>query len=313
MRFTQIYQILEIEKCSSISEAARKLYISQPGLSAVLNEFEREIGVQIFTRSKSGVFPTSDGVKLLNAMKKISDEADYILNYNRKQNELAGDINVVLGNSYEFLTAELIRDFKTNFPKANLSVEKYMPNVLDFINKELIDFSIVALYRSDGSFVTSPNVSAYPKLQAFRLKDCRTYAIMNETHRLAGRSALKLSEILSEQLIFSKLFDIDLFVRNIPFERVPVNDINKQVALEFLSENFGIYLDSVADSKPAMEKYRKSMPGCSLVPIENDVTDTAGCEFTWPTYFMYKKKDNNRLHLLCGEEITRLLHKYELM
>ena len=35
MRLTQIQQILEIEKCTSISQAARNLYISQPALSKV--------------------------------------------------------------------------------------------------------------------------------------------------------------------------------------------------------------------------------------------------------------------------------------
>lgn len=313
MRFTQIYQILEIEKYGSISQAARKLYISQPGLSSVLNEFEHEIGVQIFTRSKSGVYPTADGLKILNSLKSITQEADYILNYNSRQNELAGDISVVLGNSYEFLCAELIQDFKLHFPKAQLTMKAYIPNVLDQINKELIDFSILAIYRQDGSFIRDPNTSLYPKLMAHRLKDCQTYAIMNHSHPLSKRSSLKLSEILQEQLIFSKLFDMDLFARHISFERTPINSIGKTVAKEFLSNNFGIYLDSIACSRPALEKYQSSMPDCALIPIDNDVTDAPGCEFSWPTFLMYKSKANNRLHHLCGEEIAALLKKYELI
>ena len=52
MRLTQIQQILEIEKCTSISQAARNLYISQPALSALLHEFETEIGVQLFDKNQ---------------------------------------------------------------------------------------------------------------------------------------------------------------------------------------------------------------------------------------------------------------------
>ena len=57
MRLTQVRQILEIEKCTSISQAARNLFVSQPALSAVLNEFEAEVGVQLFTRTNSGIYP----------------------------------------------------------------------------------------------------------------------------------------------------------------------------------------------------------------------------------------------------------------
>ena len=80
MRITQIKQILEIEKCNSISQAARNLYISQPGLSALLTEFEAEVGIPIFSRTKSGVVPTEDGVSILNAMKNIMKEVTYIRN-----------------------------------------------------------------------------------------------------------------------------------------------------------------------------------------------------------------------------------------
>lgn len=71
MRINQLRQILEIEKCRSISQAARNLYISQPSLSIVLNDFEKEIGVQLFTRSNTGIRPTPDGERLLSMMHEV--------------------------------------------------------------------------------------------------------------------------------------------------------------------------------------------------------------------------------------------------
>ena len=130
MRITQIKQILEIEKCNSISQAARNLYISQPGLSALLTEFEAEVGIPIFSRTKSGVVPTEDGVSI---------------------NELTGDITIMIGSSYEFLFAELIQRFKKNFPKATLRIlDNLSHNVHDQVNKDLIDFALMTVTDHAG-------------------------------------------------------------------------------------------------------------------------------------------------------------------
>ena len=112
MRLTQIQQILEIEKCTSISQAARNLFISQPALSAALNEVELEIGVQIFTRTKQGIRPTQDGLLILNAMKNIANEINYIETYSDQLEDLTGSVTFMLGASYEFLYCELIQRFK---------------------------------------------------------------------------------------------------------------------------------------------------------------------------------------------------------
>ncbi len=48
----------------SFSRAAEVLYTSQPNVSKVINELEREIGIKLFERGGRGVEPTSDGKSL---------------------------------------------------------------------------------------------------------------------------------------------------------------------------------------------------------------------------------------------------------
>lgn len=45
----------------STSEAAKRHYISQPGLTAAIRELEQELGVTIFDRSNKGVSLTPEG------------------------------------------------------------------------------------------------------------------------------------------------------------------------------------------------------------------------------------------------------------
>ena len=53
MNLQNLQYVEEVIKCGSISAAARKLYISQPYLSKILMEVEREYGITIFSREKN--------------------------------------------------------------------------------------------------------------------------------------------------------------------------------------------------------------------------------------------------------------------
>ena len=52
MTLNQLKYIIELSKENSINEAAKKLFISQPSLTAALKSLEQEIGFDIFLRKK---------------------------------------------------------------------------------------------------------------------------------------------------------------------------------------------------------------------------------------------------------------------
>ena len=49
MTLQQLQQVITIADSKSMNEAAKKLYVSQPNLSAVVKELEAEAGISIFT------------------------------------------------------------------------------------------------------------------------------------------------------------------------------------------------------------------------------------------------------------------------
>ena len=55
MYITQMYQFKTVAQCSSISKAAEKLHISQPGLSKVINKIEEELDCKCFIRTKNSI------------------------------------------------------------------------------------------------------------------------------------------------------------------------------------------------------------------------------------------------------------------
>ncbi len=61
MRLTQIRDFLAVVDCGSINGAARKLGVSQPGLTKSLGSLEAELGASLLKRSPTGVTLTAPG------------------------------------------------------------------------------------------------------------------------------------------------------------------------------------------------------------------------------------------------------------
>lgn len=85
MKLNQLRYIVEIARCGSINEAAKKLYITQPSLSSAIKELEDEFDLEIFIRTSKGVSLTTKGMEFLGYAKQILDQAELLeQHYNKK-------------------------------------------------------------------------------------------------------------------------------------------------------------------------------------------------------------------------------------
>lgn len=71
MTFQQLQNVLEIYRCGSISQAAKKMFVSQSSLSVSLNNLESALGFPIFTRNAQGIFPTAEGMQVIEHASRI--------------------------------------------------------------------------------------------------------------------------------------------------------------------------------------------------------------------------------------------------
>lgn len=65
MHFEQLQYITEIGKLGSITAAAEKLHVSPPAISKSIANLEKELDIQIFKRSKTGMIPTHQGKAII--------------------------------------------------------------------------------------------------------------------------------------------------------------------------------------------------------------------------------------------------------
>ena len=71
MTIQQLKYALMVAETTSLNEAARQLYISQPSLSFAIKALEDEIRVTIFERTKKGMKVTKEGREFLRKAKVV--------------------------------------------------------------------------------------------------------------------------------------------------------------------------------------------------------------------------------------------------
>lgn len=76
MTLQQLNYLVTVADCGNITEAAEKLFISQPSLSAAIHNLEKEMGVTAFVRSNKGVSVTREGEELLSYARMLLEQAD---------------------------------------------------------------------------------------------------------------------------------------------------------------------------------------------------------------------------------------------
>jgi len=68
--------LLAVAEQRSFTKAGAALSLTQPAVSHHISQLERELGVKLFIRGKSGLTPTSEGIIALEFARKIADLYD---------------------------------------------------------------------------------------------------------------------------------------------------------------------------------------------------------------------------------------------
>ena len=78
MTLQQLKYVIEVAKAKSISEAAKKLFISQQSLTNAIKELEKEMNITIFLRTNKGILISKEGEIFLGYARQVLEQA-YLL------------------------------------------------------------------------------------------------------------------------------------------------------------------------------------------------------------------------------------------
>lgn len=78
MTLLQLKYVVEVAKTGNITEAAKRLYLSQPSLTNAIRELEKEMQITIFCRTNRGVTVTNEGDLFLSHARQVLEQTDLL-------------------------------------------------------------------------------------------------------------------------------------------------------------------------------------------------------------------------------------------
>lgn len=205
----RIRAFLAAAECLNFTEAARRLYVTQPTLSKQISLIEDDLGFKLFVRSNRNVSLTPEGAFLYKRMRPAIDELDSSVLLARTAGRGEGGclrigcLETLSGNP---VVLDLIAQFLQVCPNADLQAnfysfrhlrEKLISNELDVIlTKEfevdvILDEVHLPLFSSGPVIAVGPQhpLAAQSQLQIQSLSDC-TFITISPAESLGAYNQL---------------------------------------------------------------------------------------------------------------------------
>ena len=170
-----------------MSEAAKKLNISQPTVSHAILEIENQYNVRLFKRVSKKLYITETGSKLYNYSLKILDLFDSIDSFLKNEN-ISNVISIGVSLFADtFFLADTIKNFEYIHPEINIKVNfDTIENIVDKIQYGFYDIGIVCedIYND--------------KIKSEKLFDDELVLVCSKKHRLAKKESVTLYDLENE-------------------------------------------------------------------------------------------------------------------
>ena len=186
MELRQLKYFVKVAEQSSFSEAARLLNITQSTLSQQIKQLEEELDAALLIRDNRHVRLTDVGQAFLPRAKKTLAEADTSLD---KIRDVKGVVTgtLVIGTTYTFspLLGDMVRAFIGQHPGVKIVIKCHpVEQLMSMLINQDVD--VVFSYRS---------LENYNEIESYTLFYNRLSAVMSDTHPLASRTSLRLSDL----------------------------------------------------------------------------------------------------------------------
>jgi DNA-binding transcriptional LysR family regulator len=171
----------------SFTKAAEVLDYTQSGISRMINDLEKEWGVFLFERGRTGINLTTDGLKLLPQLKRICNEYEILMTQIEDLHNMeSGMIRIGTFSSVaSHWLPNIIRNFKKDYPK--IDFELLLGDYTEIENWILNG-------RVDLGFVRLPSKA---ELETTFLEQDRLLVVIPQDHPLANCDKFPIKELLN--------------------------------------------------------------------------------------------------------------------
>ena len=196
MKVIQLQYFVEVVKCNNISQAAKKLFVSQPAISTAIKELENEFHTSFFIRYNNQLTLTDEGkyfyykaVELLDSFKKVKEDMNVFLS---KKKILKIGVPPMLGT---FLLPPIISKFSELYPH----IEIQLIELGSVANQQALlshDITLGLTVKKGDKF---PDALNYHNIVSTTL-----LFVVNKNHPLSKKEIIEIEDIKNTPLILMK-------------------------------------------------------------------------------------------------------------
>ena len=267
----------------NFTEAAKKLNYSQSAVSQAVRNFEKDLGVTLFERSKKGVKPLKEVMPIIESIQRIHDEEEKMKEFVKTINDSErGVVRIAyLGDKLEKWFWELFQIFGDKYPKIRCEIRKKTHHEIERdLENKMLDFA----------FTFSTNIKGY---EFFPYGEDELLVFLPKEHRLAFKETVSVDDLEKENILLtSEYTNIDFRRHNSQFYFSEDN-----MTLKFVEQGKGICIlpKSIAnieesglqvEARPFDKKYVQTW---GMIYPKNEYLTKAAQKFLDHALRMYKK------------------------
>ena len=189
MTLQQLKYAITVAQTGTITEAAEKLYISQPSLTKAIHELEKEMNIEIFTRTNKGIIVSKDGEDFLGYARQVLEQAAVL------EDKYKGGG----GGKKKFCISTQHYSFAVN-AFVDL-IKKYGQDEYDFSIRETQTYEIIEdvakmnselgiIFMDDFNDVVLNKILKSNDLEFHQLYSAKPHVFISRRHPLAGKQII---------------------------------------------------------------------------------------------------------------------------
>ncbi|MBF0265588.1 MAG: LysR family transcriptional regulator [Gammaproteobacteria bacterium] len=199
-RLKQLRAFCHVSRTESISEAAEKLFLSQPTVSLQIQALERELDIVLFERRGPRIKLTPEGKLLYELSNSLVDGVDNLhetFSANLGKME-SGELNIAAGEStILYILPEFVEEFNRRYPLIHLKLLNVTGrDGMALVREDEADFAVGSMIEEPEDIVYKPIFSYNPVLitaldhplcekENITLKDISPYGLILPPHHLS--------------------------------------------------------------------------------------------------------------------------------
>lgn len=194
MTLTQLRYVIEVANSSSMNEAARNLFISQPSLSSSVKDLEEEVGVELFKRTNRGISMTPEGEEFIGYARQVVEQYQLIEARFISKEQVRKKFSVSMQH-YSFAVnafVEMVKQFGMDEYEFAIHETKTYEVIEDVRN---FRSEIGILYINDFNRKVLTKLFHESGLEFHEILECGIYVYMWKGHPLADSELLTLEEL----------------------------------------------------------------------------------------------------------------------